>query len=244
MVNSSGNDNRKGFFKPSNLKPLWFLFFLACLFFISKFTPLQAYLNDIQYWKNILQQHYFKAVSSYLMLSVIATFLGTPRIPLAFFAGLAFGGVTGFLISLFSTSLGSTLNILMLRKNLKIHRHQNPSPLLQKLTHWLKPYQWWKLALLRQLSLPGVMINFYLACLPVTKRSIYLSTLLGYIPLSLAAALLGSSIGKQDSLHALTQLLTAFTLLNLILVGTWKWMKLAQNQNPLQGKRQMKHHGF
>jgi uncharacterized membrane protein YdjX (TVP38/TMEM64 family) len=237
MVISSGKVSSKSkFFKPNNLKPLWILFLLACLFFITKFTPLQAYLNDIQYWKNILQQHYFKAVSSYLMLSVLATFLGIPRIPLAFFAGLAFGGVFGFLISLFSTSLGATLNIFMLRKNLKIHRHKNPSPLLKKLTHWLKPYQWWKLALLRQLSLPGVMINFYLACLPVTKRSIYLSTLLGYIPLSLAAALLGSSIGKQDSLHALTQLLTAFTLLNLILVGSWKWMKMTQIQIPSQEK--------
>jgi uncharacterized membrane protein YdjX (TVP38/TMEM64 family) len=201
---------------------------VASFMLVAHFTPLRSWISNVQIWKSYIRQFGLIAHIGFTMAIALAVMIGVPRLPLCAVSGLIFGFGEGVILSWLGSSLGSYGSFLLARAGgqTKAQAILNSRPWLQSLT--AQP-TWLRVAWLRQLMLPGMVINVLLGMTRVRHRIFWLGTLVGYLPLNIAFSLVGSGLGKENLTHTLVQILAALAVINLMGLAIAKKRATAQN---------------
>ncbi|GEP40710.1 TVP38/TMEM64 family protein [Brevifollis gellanilyticus] len=208
-----------------NRKILVLVLGVAAFMLISHFTPLRGWITNVQTWKGYVDQLGWVAHLGFGLVVTISVMVGIPRLALCGAAGLIFGFAEGLTLSLLGSTLGSYGAFLVARRGgrravlSRVSQWSWLSPLLER-PSWLRVF--W----VRQLMLPGLVLNVLLGVTTVRHRTFLLGTLLGYLPLNIALSLVGSGIGKDSLVKTLVQLCAALALINI--VGWLVWRKTRQ----------------
>lgn len=199
---------------------------VAALMAVAHFTPLKHWLHKVQDGKEFVRQFGVWAQAMFLVACSASVLLGLPRLPMCAAAGLIFGFGQGLLLSLVGSTLGSYGTFVLSRHGFRRAAESRAEkwPWLRKL---LKKPSIMRVFWVRQLMVPGLVLNVLLGMTPVRHSRFLLGTLLGYLPLNVAFSLVGSGLGKADLAHTLGQLLAAMGAIN---VAAWLVYRMIKKQ--------------
>jgi uncharacterized membrane protein YdjX (TVP38/TMEM64 family) len=202
---------------------------LAGVVVLVHFTPLASVLEDAQHWKLWIREFGFLAFLGYGMAAALAVMFGVPRSVTCLAAGGLFGSLIGIAVSWVSSTAGSYGAFLLARWGARRpdERTLDRWPWLREL---LAAPSVASVAWLRQLPLPGLMLNLMLGVTTARHRVFLAGTLLGYLPLNIAFALVGSGLGKADLVKSLGQFLGAIAVVNLVALLVWRQVKKHRSQ--------------
>lgn len=202
---------------------------VAAFMVIANFTPLRAWITNVQQWKNYIDEFGVAAHCGFGLMCVIAVMMGVPRLPLCGVAGMLFGFMEGLAISWVGSVLGSYSVFLMARWG-------GRRVAAERLRRWpwlrglLEAPSFVRVFWVRQLMVPGVVLNVMLGLTAVKHRVFLAGTLLGYLPLNIVFALVGSGLGKESLKQSITQILAAMAVINLI---AWAVLKVVKKHRAL-----------
>lgn len=194
---------------------------VAVFMIVAHFTPLRAWISNVQVWKEYVRELGWVAHAAFGFVCAASVMVGIPRLPLCSVAGLTFGFTEGLCLSLAGSTIGSYGAFLLARKGgrkaVRERAHRWP---------WLEPMlrhpSWLRVFWVRQLMLPGIVLNVLFGVSEVRHRIFLAGTLLGYLPLNIAFCLVGSGMGKDSLAKTLVQLLAAMAAINIIGWAAWK----------------------
>lgn len=197
---------------------------LAGVVAVAHFTPLAGALEDAQHWKLWIREFGVIAFFGYGVMAALAVMFGVPRSVTCLAAGGLFGSIIGIAISWLSSTAGSYGAFLLARWGAR-----RPDARTLERWPWLRELlaapSVASVAWLRQLPLPGLMLNLMLGVTTARHRVFLIGTLLGYLPLNIAFALVGSGLGKADLVKSLSQFLGAIGVVNLVALLVWRQVK-------------------
>jgi uncharacterized membrane protein YdjX (TVP38/TMEM64 family) len=208
-----------------NRKILLLVLSVAAFMLVSHFTPLRAWITNVQTWKGYVDQLGWIAHLAFGLVVMVSVMVGVPRLALCGAAGLIFGFAEGLTLSLAGSTLGSYGAFVIARRG-------GRRAVLSRVSQWpwlsslLERPSWLRVFWVRQLMLPGLVLNVLLGVTTVRHRTFLFGTLLGYLPLNIALSLVGSGIGKDSLVKTLVQLCAALALINI--VGWLVWRKTRQ----------------
>ena len=164
----------------------------------------------------------------FMAAAAIGTAFGLPRLIFCLMAGWLFGFEYGFAWSQLGSLLGAYALFLLAR-------HTRPEQLLQKypkLSALSTPMGsgWFSVLLVRQLPLAGLYNDILLAWSPVSHRDFWIGSFIGFLPLGIAASLMGAGAIQTD-LGQMGRYLAVGTALFLTLSLSLKW--LIRRRTPL-----------
>jgi len=197
---------------------------LALFMVIAHFTPLKAWITNVQAWKGFVDELGWVANGTFILACAGAVMIGLPRLPLCAAAGLIFGFVEGISLSLVGSVLGSYGAFLMARAGAR-------RAVLSRVERWpwlkqmLEKPSWLKVFWVRQMMLPGLVLNVLLGVTEVAHTTFLIGTATGYLPLNIAFSLVGSGLGKGSLAQSLTQLLGALAVVNLVAWLVWRFAR-------------------
>lgn len=189
---------------------------------LAHFTPLKSWLDNAQEWKRAVRDMGWAGHAGFFALTAALVMLGVPRLTLCGTAGLLFGFAEGFVVSLLGSTLGSYGTFVAIRKGFRksVTAQAETRPWLARM---LKSPSLLKVFWVRQLALPGVVLNAVLGVADIRHRIFLGGTLLGYIPLNAAATLVGSGLGKESLQTTMVQLMAALAIVNVALWLVWRY---------------------
>ena len=164
----------------------------------------------------------WKADGLFCLACAAAVLIGIPRLPLCAAAGLIFGFVEGLSISLLGSTAGSYGAFVMSRQGAR-------GAVLARIKNWpwltrmLEKPSINRVFWVRQLLVPGIVLNVLLGVTSVNHRVFLIGTLLGYLPLNITFSLVGSGMGKGSLSQTLMQLLAAVGMINIIGWAAWRY---------------------
>ena len=194
---------------------------VAVFMTIAHFTPLRAWITNVQLWKAYIRDMGLLAHGMFLFACASAVMIGIPRLPLCAAAGLIFGFTEGLILSLIGSTLGSYGAFLITRKGARrsVQARLDQWPWLLSMMN--KP-SLGRVFWVRQLMVPGIVLNIMLGVTSIGHRLFLLGTVLGYLPLNVTFTLVGSGLGKGSFAQTLMQLLAAMGLINIIGWLVWR----------------------
>lgn len=207
---------------------LFAVLMVALFMSLAHFTPLKAWITNVQTWKGLVRDFGEGAYAIFIAACAGAVMLGVPRLPLCAAAGLIFGFAQGLGLSLLGSTLGSYGAFVLSRRGFRRAAEQRADkwPWLKNL---LKKPSVMRVFWVRQLMVPGLVLNVLLGMTTVRHSKFLLGTLLGYMPLNLAFSLVGSGLGKESITHTLAQLLGAMAVINIAAWFVYRVMKRQQS---------------
>lgn len=188
---------------------------------IAHYTPLSAWITNVQVWKAYVREMGWMAYGLFTAACAMAVMVGVPRLPLSAAAGLIFGFSGGLCFSLIGSTLGSYGAFLMARRGAR-------RAVMVRLEKWpwlvrlLERPSLGRVFWVRQLMVPGIVLNVLLGVTSVTHRVFLIGTLLGYLPLSMTFSLVGSGLGKGSLQQTMMQLLAALGVIHIIGWLVWR----------------------
>jgi len=193
---------------------------------VVHFTPLQSWLKSGQQWKHYIDEFGIAAHLVFGTACMLAVMFGMPRLPLCSVAGAVFGFKEGLMISWLGSTLGSYGAFLLARWGGRRVAEQRLErwPWLRSL---LEAPSLLRVILVRQLMVPGIVLNLVFGMTAVRHRIFFAGTLLGYLPLNIALTLVGSGLGKESLAESLKQILAALAVVNVI---AWIVVKLVKKR--------------
>jgi uncharacterized membrane protein YdjX (TVP38/TMEM64 family) len=193
---------------------------------LAHFTPLKAWITNVQTWKSFVHELGWIAHASFVLTCAAGVMIGLPRLPLCAMAGLIFGFVEGIALSLTGSVAGSYGAFLMTRAGARraVVARAERWPWLKTM---LEKPSWLKVFWVRQMMLPGLLLNVLLGVTEVAHTTFLIGTITGYLPLNIVFALVGSGLGKGSLAQSLTQLLGALAVVNVV---GWLIWRLARKQ--------------
>ena len=208
---------------------LFAVLLVAAFMALAHFTPLKAWITNVQTWKALVHDFGWGAHAIFMAACAVSVMLGVPRLPLCAAAGLVFGFGEGLVLSLVASTLGSYGAFVLSRHGFRRAAESRAEkwPWLKKL---LKKPSVMRVFWVRQLMVPGLVLNVLLGMTPVKHSRFLLGTMLGYLPLNVAFSLVGSGLGKGSLATTLTQLLAAMAVINIAAWLVYRVMK-KQKQN-------------
>jgi len=213
--------------RQENRKILVLVLAVAAFMVIAHFTPLRAWITNVQAWKGYVRELGWVAHFAFGCAVTFSVLVGVPRLALCGAAGLVFGFAEGLVLSLLASTLGSYGAFLVARRG-------GRRAVLDRIAHWswLRPMlerpSWIRVFWVRQLMLPGLVLNVLLGVTGVRHRAFILGTLLGYLPLNIAFSLVGSGLGKGSLAQTFVQLCAALALINIVGWVVWRRVKHAR----------------
>lgn len=197
---------------------------VASFMALAHFTPLKAWITNVQAWKGLVREFGWGAHAIFVAACACVVMLGVPRLPLCAVAGLVFGFGEGLALSLLGSTCGSYGAFLMSRYGFRRAAESRAEkwPWLQTLL--IQP-SIMRVFWVRQLMVPGLVLNVMLGMTPVKHTIFVVGTMLGYLPLNVAFSLVGSGLGKESMTQTLTQLLAAMAVINIAAWLVYRVMK-------------------
>lgn len=197
---------------------------VAVFMLIAHQTPLRAWITNIQVWKQYIREAGWAAHVGFGAACACAVAVGVPRLPLCAAAGLLFGFAEGVLLSLVGTLAGSYGAFVIARVSGRsaVQSRADALPWLKAL---LERPSVARVFWIRQLMVPGVLLNVTLGVSDVGHRAYLLGTTLGYLPLNAAFSLVGSGLGKGGIAQVIAQMSAAAAMVNIIGWLVWRRRK-------------------
>jgi uncharacterized membrane protein YdjX (TVP38/TMEM64 family) len=197
---------------------------VGAVMLVAHFTPMRAWLENAQEWKRYVKEFGWMSRALFLGGTALAVLMGLPRLPLCGVAGLLFGFAEGLVLSLVGSTLGSYGAFLGVRHGFRkgVTVQAEKRPWLAKM---LRKPSLLKVFWVRQLVLPGVVLNAVLGVADTRHRVFLGGTFLGYIPLNVAATLVGSAPGKASLSATVMQLMAALAVINVVVWVLWRRFK-------------------
>lgn len=186
---------------------------------VLHFSPLRAWLSDLQALKVQIGTYGWKAHVLYAAASVLAIAIGVPRLALCGLAGVLFGFIEGMAVGMASGVLGSYGAFLLARWGGRAWAERRLAGTSDRLRAILAKPDIASIFIARQLPVPGIVPNVLLGILPTRHSTFLIGSFLGYLPSNTIVALAGSSLGKDSLEKAIAQVslsmagLGAFSLL-------------------------------
>ena len=208
---------------------LFAVLMVAAFMTLAQYTPsLKAWITNVQIWKEMVRNFGWGAHAIFMAACAATVMLGVPRLPLCAAAGLIFGFGEGLVLSLIGSTLGSYGAFVLSRHGFRRAAESRAEkwPWLKKL---LKKPSVLRVFWVRQLMVPGLVLNVLLGMTSVKHTRFLLGTLLGYLPLNIAFSLVGSGLGKGSLATTLTQLLAAMAVINIAAWLVYRVMKKQKN---------------
>ena len=200
---------------------LYLALFVAGLVAALHFTPLKQWLDDVQRWKQYVDQFGWTAHLAFVAASIAAIAIGVPRLLLALVAGTVFGFAEGFIVAMASGMAGSYATFIAARRGsserLRARIHASES-----LRRLLAQPSVMHIFFVRQLPVPAMVPNVLLGLLKAPHGNFLLGTFLGYLPSNAIVVAMGSAVGKDSAAEALWQVswgmagLAAITLIIIL----------------------------
>ena len=205
---------------------------IAVFMAIAHFTPLRAWITNVQSWKAVVREMGWPAHAGFAAAAAVGVMMGVPRLPLCGAAGLVFGFAEGLCLSLAGSTVGSYGAFLLSRVGVRrlAESRTNRWPWLAKL---LKKPSLGRVIWVRQIMVPGVVLNVLLGMTRVRHRTFWLGTLIGYLPLNIAFTLVGSGLGKGDLAQTLAQLLGALAVVHGVAWFLWRSVRRDRQGDPV-----------
>jgi uncharacterized membrane protein YdjX (TVP38/TMEM64 family) len=210
--------------RKENRRVLIMVLAVAAFMVTARYTPLRSWITNVQAWKDYVDTLGWLAHGGFTLACAAAVCIGVPRLPLCATAGLIFGFGEGLVLSLLGSTLGSYGAFLLARGGAR-------QALVTRAERWpwlsglLREPSLMRVFWVRQLMLPGMVLNVMLGITGVAHRTFVLGTLLGYLPLNIAFTLVGSGLGKANLLNTMMQLCIALAVVNLAGWLVWRWVR-------------------
>lgn len=210
--------------RKENRRVLVLVCVVAAFMVVAHFTPLGAWITQVQVWKERLRDLGWAGEGVFAAACAVGVMLGLPRLPLCAAAGLLFGFGEGMLASLAGSVAGSYGAFLLARAGARraVLARAERSPWLGKLLErpTLARVFW-----ARQLMVPGILLNVLLGVGRCGHRVFLTGTLAGHLPLNVVFSLVGSGLGKDSLAHTLAQLLGALAAVHLLGWLLWRMLR-------------------
>lgn len=209
-----------------NRRLIYLIVSVAAFMVVAHFTPLRAWITNVQVWKIHLRQYGWVAHAGFALVCAGGVLVGIPRLPLCAVAGLVFGFAEGLALSLGGSTLGSYGAFLVARMG-------GRRAVLARASRWpwmeplLKQPSLMRVFWMRQMMLPGIVLNVLLGVTGVAHWTFMVGTFIGYMPMNVAFTLVGSGLGKESLTRTLMQLLAAMGVINVL---GWLVWRLAAKQ--------------
>ena len=200
---------------------------VAAFMALAHFTPMKAWITNVQSWKGFVREFGWMAHAVFLLVTAGAVMMGVPRLAFCSAAGLIFGFGEGLLLSLVGSTLGSYGAFILSRHGFRraAEARAEKWPWLKKM---LKKPSVMRVFWARQLMVPGIVLNVLIGMTPVRHSRFLLGTVLGYLPLNIAFSLVGSGLGKESIVTTMTQLLAAMAAINVAAWLVFRYMRSAR----------------
>lgn len=206
---------------------LFAVLLVAAFMALAHLTPLRAWITNVQTWKELVREFGWMAHGVFVAACAVVVMLGVPRLPMCAAAGLIFGFGEGVVLSWIGSTLGSYGAFVLSRHGFRRAAESRAEkwPWLKKV---LRKPSIMRVFWVRQLVVPGLVLNVLLGMTPVKHSNFVIGTMIGYLPLNVAFALVGSGLGKESITQTLAQLLAAMAVINIAGWLVYRVMKRAR----------------
>lgn len=218
---------------PAGVGKLVALLLAALLFYgLLHFSELGRHFHNLLELRETLAAGGTRNLAIFIGMATALITFGTPRLIFFTLGGFLFGFVGGLLSALVATLLASLLSFNAVRWSGRqwLRQRFGHRPLVGWVTR-LQPTAF-SVFLVRQLPISNLLINISLAFSSVGNRAFLLGSLLGFLPLGIAATLIGSGLAGDDAWLGLLQL--AMAALVIISFAIWFWRSKPFSKLPTQ----------
>lgn len=190
-------------------KMLIVLFLVAIVVLLAYYGGLGEYLSLVQLqkqsqaFKNAVAQSYLKAVLLYCFSYILLVMATLPVVgPLTMLGGYLFGVGQGFVYALISATVGSFFSFLLIRYLLGSLLRERYKANLVTFQQKMKLHGYSYLLMLQLLTVvPFVVINTLAALTDVSLCMVFITTVIGSIPIVFLYALAGQQLGSISSVN-------------------------------------------
>ena len=171
------------------------------------FSPLRAYLSHWNDMRNDIRNQIrsFGMLGPIILMSGVALLvaIGFPRLILCMIAGMAFGFWSGLLWAQLGTLVGNYILFVVARAGGRdlaqrfLDRRARFKGLIEQQGAL-------GVILARQLPLPGLLVNFACALLPISHFDFLLGTAIGQLPQAIPSTLIGAGALQQSFTRSLS----------------------------------------
>ncbi|MDR3549949.1 MAG: VTT domain-containing protein [Candidatus Babeliales bacterium] len=180
---------------------------------LGKYFTLEYLQAQGDYYRSIVQRHYFLAVAAYLAIFIVLIALVPVVIPLALMGGFLFGLIPGFLLSLCAATIGSVLAMITIRYFLAPMLRTRYKTQLDAFDKKITQYGPTYLLTLQLLSVIPYFVTDILAALTsISVRDFTWAFAIGNIPLIFILTYAGQHLA---TIHSFGEILTTPMLLGL-----------------------------
>lgn len=183
---------------PSLVKPLLVFATVAVVLALVYLSPLRAHLQHIEKIEDWLRGLGMLGIMAFCGIVLALTAVGIPRLVFCAIAGAVFGFWQGLIWCQLATLAGYYASFLFIRWGGREYVHHR-WPQIEKFKTHLGAGAAWKVVLLRQMPVTGIITNAILALSPVRHRDFLIGSLLGFLPQAIPVTLLGSSAAHGES---------------------------------------------
>jgi uncharacterized membrane protein YdjX (TVP38/TMEM64 family) len=183
-------------------KPILVFTFLAAALGLIYFSPLGEQLKHVRELADRLRGMGGAGVLVFCAGVFVLTAVGVPRLALCALAGAVYGFWQGLLLAQLPTLAGYYSTFLFVRWGGReyVLRHW---PKIRHMHAALDTHAAWKIFLLRQAPVTGILFNFFFAVSQVRHRDFLLGTFAALFPQAVPVTLLGSSAAHANSTNQL-----------------------------------------
>lgn len=149
--------------------------------------------------RQLFQQHWAIAWPVFALGAIVYTAMGGPRQVLAFSCGYLLGGFVGGLVSALLTGLGALVTMAAVRRMGMDWLRQRHGAKIQLLRQVLAEDTWLWICIIRLMPVGSNLVTNVAAALAgLSRRGVFLGSLLGYLPQSLLFSYAGRGLALQD----------------------------------------------
>ncbi len=210
------------------VKALGLVLVVACCVALFQLPPVKETLGDLSGLLEFLHETGPWAAPVFLLGASALTLVGCPRALLCLAAGMTFPLWQALLLSTVASLLGSYLGFLAGRwggREWVLARLHDRSPQVASL---LGAPTVLTVVLARLLPVTNMVMNLVLSVSGVSHGAFLLGSLLGFLPLGIAATLSGGSLVAESAARAALQLAAAMGVLGLVALLTLRLRHVAE----------------
>jgi uncharacterized membrane protein YdjX (TVP38/TMEM64 family) len=194
---------------------------LALFALLLRWTPFADVFSDVKEMQDAIDAAGAFAPLAFLGASAGLMFLGAPRLVFCTVGGALFGFIEGLALSQLATLAGALGPFLFARWGLG-STTEKKLKLVAKAQEYLKHRSILDVFLIRQLPVWGALLNIALGSSDVPLRTFLIGSFFGYLPQSIVFSLIGSGFGETTTLHAVSRVFGAVSVLVLGALITWR----------------------
>ena len=160
----------------------------------------------LDFINSYIEHNYYFSLILYFLFLIFFFSLSLPGVTIVVLAsGFFFGFIAGFIINIFSITVGSLIFIFISKTILKKLFNKYYKKYSSKLTNIIKDSSYEYLILFRLIIGPPLLIqNLCLSLLKISKFKFFLSTFIGFTPIMLFFSYIGSYFGNFIELKSIS----------------------------------------